>query len=89
MMTFEPMPKKPFKRVHRSRTVSTDKAGRDAELRHKIRNEFPPLEPSSASPLLSEPLKDAILRSKKTTRRLAKEAKVSLVILDQFNGRST
>ena len=73
-----------FKRVSRTGKVSTDQAARDAELRHKIRGEFPPLEPSSAPPILSEPLKEAITRSGKSTRRLAKEAKVSHVILEQF-----
>jgi Helix-turn-helix len=75
--------KKTLKRVHRDRKISTEQAARDAELRHKILHEFPPLE-HPAAPVLSKPLRAAILRSKKSTLQLARKAHVSKVILDQF-----
>jgi plasmid maintenance system antidote protein VapI len=46
--------------------------------------EFPPLEAAPDSPVLSEPLRDAIGQSGKPVRKLAKQAKVSEIVLQQF-----
>jgi hypothetical protein len=73
-----------FKQVRRVGKVPTDQAARDAENRSKLQAEFPPLEPASSTPILSEPLREAIIRSRKSIRRLATEAKVSQVVLEQF-----
>jgi plasmid maintenance system antidote protein VapI len=53
-------------------------------LRRKIEKEFPPLEAKPDFSVLSEPLRQAISASRKSVRLLAKEAKVSEVILQQF-----
>jgi hypothetical protein len=78
------MAKKTFKRIYRSGRLSAEQAGRDGEIRRKVREEFPPLETASTSLVLSEPLKTAIRRSPKTVTQLAKEANVSQIILKQF-----
>ena len=78
------MAKKTFKRVHRMGRLSARDVARDRELRCKLQEGFPPLEPAPASPILSAPLREAILHSGKSVRRLAKEAKVSAIVLLQF-----
>jgi hypothetical protein len=75
---------KTLKRTHRKGKLSDEQAARDEEIRRKVMAEFPPLEASSASPVLREPLKKAISRSRKTVRQLAKEAHVSQIVLRQF-----
>ncbi len=78
------MAKKTFKRIYRKGRLSAQEAARDRELRRKIQEEFPPLEGEGVSPVLSDPLREAIALSRKSVRRLAKEARVSAVILQQF-----
>ena len=78
------MEKKPFKRIRRVGKLSAAEAARNDEIRRKVQAEFPPLEAESTSPVLSDPLKDAIVRSKKTVRQLARDANVSQVVLKQF-----
>ena len=78
------MAKKTFKHIHRTERLSAQEAARYRELRRKIQEEFPPLEPKPASPILSEPLREAILHCGKSIRRLARDAKVSAVVLQQF-----
>jgi hypothetical protein len=78
------MAKAPFKRIHRARKVSPPEAAHDREIRRKVMEEFPPLEGAPFSLALSDPLRDAISRSGKSVRRLAKDASVSEVILKQF-----
>jgi hypothetical protein len=46
--------------------------------------EFPPLEPAPDAPVLSEPLRGAMAQAGKSVRQLAKQAKVSEIILQQF-----
>ena len=65
------MEKKPFKRLHRVGKLSAAEAARDDAVRRKVQAEFPPLETASTAPVLSHPLKEAIVRSKKTVRQLA------------------
>src|SRR5437879_5086783 len=78
------MAKKTFKHIHRTERLSPQEAARYREIRRKVMEEFPPLEPAPASPVLSEPLREAIHHSGKSVGRLAKEAKVSEIILQQF-----
>ncbi len=78
------MAKRPFKRIRRNGRLSPEEVARDREVRRKIEKEFPPLEPKPASPILSETLREAINHSGKAVRRLAKEAKVSEIVLQQF-----
>ena len=78
------MAKKTVKRVHRVGKLSPQKAARDREIRRKIMEEFPPLEREPDSHNLSDPLREAIGESGKTVHRLAKQAKVSAIVLQQF-----
>lgn len=75
---------KKLTRIYRSGKLSSEQAARDEEIRRKVQAEFPPLETESVSTLLSEPLKNAIRRSRKTVRQLAEQAKVSPIVLKQF-----
>jgi hypothetical protein len=78
------MTKKSFKRLQRGSKLTGQEAARDEELRRKIEAEFPPLEAASASLLLRDPLKEAIVQSAKSVGQLAHEAGVSEVVLTQF-----
>jgi hypothetical protein len=78
------MPKKTFKRVLRTGKVSPGQAARDREVRRRIMEEFPPLEAHADSSLLSDPLRAAIAQSGKSVRQVAKQAKVSEIVLQQF-----
>ena len=78
------MAKKPFKRICRSGKLSVAEAARDERIRRKIQVEFPPLESESAAPVLSDPLREAIVRGTKSIRQLSKAANVSEVVLKQF-----
>jgi hypothetical protein len=78
------MAKKTFKRRRRTDKLTAQEAARDQELRRKIEAEFPPLEAASASPVLRDPLKEAIVQSAKSVEKLAQEAGVSQVLLTQF-----
>ena len=78
------MAKKTFKRRRRTDKLTAQEAARDQELRRKIEAEFPPLEAASASPVLRDPLKEAIVQSAKSVEKLAQEAGVSQVLLAQF-----
>jgi len=73
-----------FKRIHRTGRLTSQQAARDREIRRKVMEEYPPLEGAPVSFLLSDPLCEAIDASRKSVRRLAKEAKVSEVVLRQF-----
>ncbi len=78
------MEKSKLKRTYRQGRLSAQEAARDRERRRRIQQEFPPLEVESDSPVLSEPLREAIAHSRKSVHRLAKEARVSEIILQQF-----
>jgi hypothetical protein len=78
------MLRKPFKRIRRKNPLTQEEVARDQEIRRKVQEEFPPLETKPPQPLLSEPLREAILHSGKSVRRLAKDAEVSEIILQQF-----
>jgi hypothetical protein len=78
------MAKKLFKRIRRKGRLSPEEVARDREIRRKVQEEFPPLEPKPDAPILSEPLREAIARSRKSVRRIAKEASVSEIVLQQF-----
>ncbi len=78
------MLKKTFKRIHRTRKLTPEEIARDREIRRKVMQEFPPLESEPDAPVLSEPLREAIAHSGKSVRRLAKQAKVSEIVLQQF-----
>ena len=78
------MPKKTFEHLRRKGKLTAQEAARDEELRRKIRAEFPPLEEASASPVLSDPLKEAIVQCSMSVEQLAREAGVSRVVLKQF-----
>jgi predicted transcriptional regulator len=78
------MAKKTFKRIQRVGKLTDAEAERDRELRHKIEAEYPPVEATPSSAILSDPLKEAISRSGKSVTQLAKEAGVSQAILSQF-----
>lgn len=70
--------------IHRTGRLTAEEAARDREIRRKVMKEFPPLEGEPIAPLLSQTLREAIKGSGKSVRRLAKEAKVSEVVLRQF-----
>jgi hypothetical protein len=78
------MLKKPFKRIRRKDPLTPEEVARDREIRRKVQEEFPPLEVTPAEPLLSAPLREAILHSGKSVRWIAKHAKVSEIVLHQF-----
>src|SRR4051812_30779076 len=76
--------KKTFKRLERKGRLTPAEATRDRELRRKIEAEFPPLETASAAPVLTDPLKEAIVHSAKSAKQLAQEAGVSPIVLAEF-----
>jgi ribosome-binding protein aMBF1 (putative translation factor) len=78
------MAKKTLKHIYRTGRLSAKEVARQRELRRKIQEEFPPLEAEPDSPLLSDPLREAIGRSGKSVHQLAKHAKVSAIVLQQF-----
>ena len=78
------MEKKTVKRIYRVGKLSPQQAARDREIRRKVMEEFPPLEGEPESPLLSDPLREAIGQSGKSVPKLAKQAKVSAIVLQQF-----
>jgi hypothetical protein len=78
------MEKRALRRKHRSTRLTAAEATRDNEIRRQIQAEFPPLQAEPSPPVLSEPLRKAIKRSRKSVRRLAEEANVSAVVLNQF-----
>ena len=78
------MAKKTLKRIHRAGKLSPQQAARDREIRRKVMDEFPPLEREPDSPVLSDPLREAIRQSGKSVHQLAQQAKVSEVVLQQF-----
>ena len=78
------MAKKTIKRIHRVGKLSPQQAARDREIRRKVMEEFRPLEGESESPILSDPLREAIGHSGKSVPKLAKQAKVSAIVLQQF-----
>ena len=81
------MEKNKLKRIYRKRRLSAQEAARDRDLRRRIQQEFPPLEAESNALVLSEPLREAIAQCRKSVHRLAKEARVSEVVLQQFLDR--
>ena len=78
------MAKKTVKHIYRTGRLSAQEVARNRELRRKIMEEFPPLEREPDSSVLSDPLRDAIAQSGKSVRRLAQQAKVSEIVLQQF-----
>lgn len=78
------MARRTLKRICRTGKLTATEVARDRELRRKIEEEFPPLESASASPVLSHPLKEAIVQSAKSVKQLADEAGVSQAVLTQF-----
>ena len=78
------MLKKNFKRIHRPDKLSAQEVAREKEIRRAIEAEFPPLEEAPKSPVLSNPLREAITRSGKSVRKLGSEAGVSEIVLKQF-----
>ena len=77
-------PRKPSSAPTDSGKLSAEQAARDDDIRRKVQAEFPPLEPVSASLVLSDPLKQAIAQSTRSVRQLARQARVSEVVLRQF-----
>jgi ribosome-binding protein aMBF1 (putative translation factor) len=78
------MTKKTITRIYRTGKLSPQEAARDREIRRKVMEEFPPLEAEPDSHLLGDPLREAIAQSGKSVGRLAKQAKVSEIVLQQF-----
>ena len=78
------MAKKTVKHIYRTGRLSAQEVARNRELRRKIMEEFPPLEADPDSPVLRDPLREAIVQSGKSVRRLATQAKVSEIVLQQF-----
>ncbi len=76
---------KKIERVFRRGRLSADEIARDAEVRRKVRAEFPPAPPSgSASGRLSQALKDALRASDKSIYQIAQEAGVSQIVVSRF-----
>lgn len=78
------MAKKTFRRIQRAGKLSPEEAARDREMRRKVTEEFPPLEAEPDSAILSDALREAIGQYGKSVHRLAKQAKVSEILLQQF-----
>src|SRR5438128_87604 len=78
------MANRTLKRITRRGRLTPEQAARDEEIRQKVQAEFPPLESISTSAILSDPLKEAVGQCGKSIRQLAKEARVSEVVLRQF-----
>lgn len=78
------MAKKKRKRVVRSGRLSAEHAARDREVRRKIQDEFPPAPEQPIPNSLSEALKRAIQESEMTVYQIAKEARVSQIIISRF-----
>lgn len=77
---------KQFRREFRNRKLTPEEANRDAEIRHKVQQEFPPARgaQSSSPSSLSETLKQAIRNSEQSEYQIAKLAGVSQIVITRF-----
>ena len=77
---------KRIERVFRKGKLTPQEIARDAEVRRKVAQEFPPaaLSASVGSGNLSAALKDAIRASDKSIYQIAQDAGVSQIVVSRF-----
>jgi ribosome-binding protein aMBF1 (putative translation factor) len=78
------MARKVWKRVIRTERLTVEQAARDRKLRRLIEAEFPPSRQPSIPRSLSKVLKKAMKKSPKTSYQIAKEARVSPIMVSRF-----
>jgi transcriptional regulator with XRE-family HTH domain len=80
------MTERKIERVIRTRRLTPEEVARDADIRRRVEEEFPPAPPSrhAAPGSLSEDLRLAICRSGKSVYQIAKEANVSQIVVSRF-----
>ena len=76
--------KKKLKRVVKSGRLSKEQIARDRAVRRKVQAEFPPRPAEPIPNSLSDALKGAIRQSEKSVYQIAKEARVSQIIISRF-----
>lgn len=77
---------KKIQRVFREDKLTPDQIARDAEVRRKVMQEFPPAvrSASAGAGRLSAALKDAIRASDKSMYQIAQDAGVSQIVISRF-----
>jgi ribosome-binding protein aMBF1 (putative translation factor) len=79
------MSERRIERVIRNRRLTPGEIARDKDVRRRVEEEFPPVQPHSAAPgSLSEDLRLAIRNSGKSVYQIAKEANVSQIVISRF-----
>ena len=78
------MAKTVWKRVYRKERLTPEQIARDEKLRRLIQAEFPPLRRPPIPRSLSASLKKAMRQSPKTSYQIAKEARVSQIMVSRF-----
>ena len=78
------MERKKLTRKTRTTPITPEQFARDEQMREKIQNEFPPLEPAAEAGGLSELLKHAIQSSGKSVYQICKDAGVSQIVVSRF-----
>jgi len=80
------MAKKKIERVIRSNNLTPAEADRDAKIRRRVEQEFPPARPveRTASGALSQGLRTAIQTSGRSVYQISKEANVSQIVISRF-----
>jgi hypothetical protein len=74
-----------IERVFRTGRLSPEEVARDAEVRRKVQEEFPPLASGvRASGRLSQVLRDALRASDKSMDQIGQEAGVSPIVISRF-----
>ena len=76
---------KKIERVFRERRLSADEVARDAEVRRKVQEEFPPAVSSGcASGRLSQALRSALRASNKPVNQIAQDAGIPQIVVTRF-----
>jgi predicted XRE-type DNA-binding protein len=77
---------KKLQREFRKRRLTPEEAARDAEVRRKVKEEFPPARADDLRTphSLSEALKQAIRESEKSEYQIAQQAGVSQIVISRF-----
>ena len=73
-----------IERVFRDRPLSPEAVALDAEVRSKLRAEFPPASSGSTPGRLSRALRDALMSSNRSMDEIAQDAGVSQIVVSRF-----
>jgi len=80
------MAKRKIERLMRARRLMPEEVAKDAEIRRRVEQEFPPARPTEhAVPgSLSQGLREAIQASGRSVYQISKEANVSQIVVSRF-----